>query len=139
VLRIYQRTFGDKMKTYKQFISERIDPSLKSKPRKKPADLSGTPEYKADYKKHDKPGGRVTFEDAVVLSKYGKDYQLGHIDKNGKKFYGDSQFKFRGTIWQVYPSNQAMGYMAVSKKEKGARSFNLTGFNKEDFKEMIII
>ena len=120
-------------------LFEKIDASLKQKPLKVKSSLSGTPEYKADYKKHDNRNPKsVTFEDAVALSKYGKEYTLGFTDKNNKKFHGGDQFKFRGTIWQIYPSNATMGYMVVSKKEKGARYFNLTSFNKEDFKEMVI-
>jgi hypothetical protein len=120
-------------------LFEKIDSSLKAPVYKKPKDLTGTPEYKADYKKHDNRNPKsVTFEDAVALSKYGKEYTLGFADKNNKKFHGGDQFKFRGTIWQIYPSNATMGYMVVSKKEKGARYFNLTSFDKEDFKEMVI-
>ena len=82
------------------------------------------------------------FKEAGQLAKKrkGGKFELGFTDKNDKRFFGNSKFKYNNKTWQIYPDNRIQAYVAINKEKGGAAPFRLGGlFSSRSFDEMVII
>ena len=86
----------------------------------------------------------VDFKEAGQLAKKrkGGKFELGFTDKNDKRFFGNSKFKYNNKTWQIYPDNRIQAYVAVATAsgKRHAAPVRLGGlFSSRSFDEMVII